>query len=104
MSLINVNVSQIEEYGKSIYKKNPIFADIAHFMEHPQSKDFYKKYLQTKGDSEGMIFLLALYNSIEDNDDINAYHKLAVLDKMIGSSEIRHKMVQLFQNGNLLMN
>jgi len=34
-----------EQKGRKVYRTNPIYRDIATFMEHPESYQFYHKYL-----------------------------------------------------------
>jgi hypothetical protein len=110
MSIININdslLSQLEEDGKRIYKRNPTFASIATFMEHPVSRDFFEKYMMNKRELESMLFLLSLYYRIdsyigEDKETLNAYHKLSILNKMIRDSDLRPQLVQQYQSTNLI--
>ena len=115
MSLIpkieSCEFKEIEQEGMDIYKSNKTMADIAHFMEHPESRMFYEKYLNKQWSVEGMLFLLSLYREIDDESkrisenmavELNAYHKLAVLDKVMMSRNLRRKIIDQYSQSKVL--
>jgi hypothetical protein len=72
--------------GQKIYQTQPLYRDIATFMEHPESYQFYQKYLSNPERMNKMMTCLKLYDNVSnylDNDNLNAYHKIFVMYNLL---------------------
>lgn len=72
-----------QKKGISLYRNDPFMRDIATFMEHPENRVFYEKYMNPEGIST-LLSILKVYSSIskvleKSNMEFNAYHKIFLL-------------------------
>lgn len=76
---------QLEINGKKLVKEYPVLEDLAQFMSHPLSRDFYEKYMKNSESLNQMLDLLFFYEKIDKSDymDLNAYQKIALLMEII---------------------
>ena len=77
-------IKNAEKKGIHLYQTDKIFRDIATFMEHPESFNFYKNYIENQDNFKFIICLMKVYEIIskileKHNMEFNAYHKLYVL-------------------------
>lgn len=98
---ININLDDIQMQGRKLYKTNPHMRDLAEFMEHPESRAFFEKYLNNSWvDIKVSILHLKLYYIIDKhlkaqnphlvNYELNGYHTLYTVDKILKNSDARH--------------
>jgi hypothetical protein len=79
------NPEWCESKGRKIYQMNPLYRDIATFMEHPESYQFYHKYLSQPERFQKMMTCLKIYDTISTymDPELNAYHKIFVLYNLL---------------------
>lgn len=97
LTLINEHLSgDLSKYGQAVYQKNPMFKQVAEFMEHPMCREFYKTCLNNSNRDSTMFFLW-LYEQIEKYEpSLKPYEKLALLDKIMRTSAVREKIVDSY--------
>jgi len=81
------NVSIVEKNntikrGISLYQKHKALADIAEFMEHPLSREFFETYLSDAGTRHRMITALRIYSNLDSNK-YEPYEKIVVLADLL---------------------
>lgn len=76
---------QLQQQGQHIYKKSEVLRDIAEFMEHPVSRQFYEKYLQHSKQVPMVLDVLFLYANIDRDKTMNLtpYEKITLLMDVI---------------------
>ena len=96
----SINNLSLEDSGKHLYQSNPMFKDIANFMEHPLYKDFYKKYLNQQNISVTLFFLW-FYSEIEKKySNLKPYETLGLLITMFRDSKIRPILFEKYYKTN----
>jgi hypothetical protein len=92
MSKNKLNLSKYsEQTGKQIYNKYSEFRDLATVMEHPEFLTFYYKYMENPYYLKQILMLMKLYSLISkylyeqdpNENNHNAYHKLAILHQIL---------------------
>jgi hypothetical protein len=90
--------------GKKILCENDFFKDFINLMHNIEFNNFYKKYFQNWSDIETMIFYMKLYKAIEYgystkfSDEINAELMTFTLHRVMTTSHLRKKAIQIFRN------
>lgn len=90
----STSTSEIQK-GWILYNTNPFLKSLCNIMEHPEMRQFIDKYVNHWNDFKTILFFLKTYQLIEHkyNNNLPAYQKLYLLQKLITSSQYRHKMI-----------
>ena len=96
----NSTLSQLEREGKNIYKNNVFFRDLSTVMEHPEFREFYKKYFKDADVATSVVMFMKMYDTIDNNSlqDTNAYHKIALTKKIFENRSMRKTIVENMVN------
>ena len=95
ISTIVNDTSELEKHGKQVYTHNPFFRDVVLFMNQPTNQSFYDKYMNKHSTLEEVLVFLHLYRYIstqKQTQKLNSLEKLALMDKILKNSEIRHQV------------
>ncbi len=87
--------AQLEQQGKRLYKDVSAMRDVAEFMEDPVTREIYNKYFTNWGDITSIMLFFRLYARLDsyiekNNLDLNGYHKIAIMDKLLKNRDINH--------------
>ena len=97
---ITKDLETIEESGKHLYKKNSFMKSLAHVMEYPEARSLIDNNVHTWGDVQAILLYVLLYLLIEkslysSNKEINAYHKLGIMNDIMHNATIRRQIVNI---------
>jgi hypothetical protein len=100
------DLTECEKIGRSVYKSNPHFQKLAHFMENPVTREIYDEHFGDKNSLTCWIMFLKVYEEVEMSStvELTAYQKICLVKKLFDDRKCRHaiaKGVQKWQ-GSLL--
>lgn len=93
-SKLTTCLEQSEQIGKRLYKQNENYRTIANVMEHPEFRNFFKKYFSEWDNVKTVLMFLKIYEEIEKVSpiELNGYQKLSILDAIMKDRELRREI------------
>lgn len=91
----DTDLEHAEERGRNLYRTNPHFKKLAHVMEHPEMKDFFKTYMTDWDSTKMIIMFMKIYVALEHEStvELTPYQKIAIVKDVIDDGEMRRKVV-----------
>jgi hypothetical protein len=84
--------------GRTLYQTNPLFRDVATFMEHPESRAFFNRYLRKRSKLEEILLFLHLYAACDErasqDSTVTPYDKLEWMFQIMNDSEWRRQVTE----------
>ena len=85
--------------GRELYKHNAHLRRVAHFMEHPETREIYDQYFGKYDDLVCFTMFLKLYEKIEKvGPALTPYQKIEMLKRLIDDGNHRQLSVNAIQN------
>jgi hypothetical protein len=95
-----------ESRGQHIYQSNPFIRDIATFMESPENREFYEKYMTNQSELEQTLLFLSVYHSIcKKAPKLNGLQRISLLTKFFKDPQTRELLARHMTNwldGNMI--
>ena len=90
------NNGELEEVGRSIYRSNDNYRNLANVMEHPEFKCFFDDNFKDWTSARTTLMIMKLYQSIEKDSSkkLSGYEKIAIVDSVINDSKMRQNVVK----------
>ena len=98
-----MNLENMEQTGRKLYKNNSNYRNLATIMEHPEFRKMVDEYFQSWNYAKTFILFMKLYEKIEKESHItlSGYQKLTVIDNVLRDQNLRQKILHemnLFTN------
>jgi len=95
----SLNDYNFDKEGRKIYKKNKFMRSLTNVMENPEFLEIFDKYFDCWDNIEIFTMFAKVYNSITKKiPDLNGYEKIAIVKKIIDTSETRQIVCQEIKN------